>query len=192
MKKLLILLFSLLISFNSYGLFGLFEKTACVKTDAKFKGGIIYLLNETKPFSGTNLCKYENGQNKTEGKYKKGNQHGKWTSWYENGQIKFVRSYWSDGRISQELRYQDGMDDGWTRYSYYDNGQMKEMNNYKTHNFFKEEGSQQQWYKDGQKKRSINWKDGEADGRFMWWYPGGQLRTVRYWIDGEIQYTKEY
>ncbi len=56
MKKLLILLFSILISFNSYGLFGLFEKTVCVETDAQKRGGIYYLPNETKPFTGNNLC----------------------------------------------------------------------------------------------------------------------------------------
>ena len=56
MKKLLILLFSILISFNSYG--GWFDKTVCVDTDAQEKGGIIYLPSKTKPFTGKNLCKY--------------------------------------------------------------------------------------------------------------------------------------
>ena len=79
MKKLLILLFSLLISFNSYGLFGLFEKTICVETDAQERGDIFYLPNETKPFTGKNLCEYENGQYKSEGKYKNGKKDGKWT-----------------------------------------------------------------------------------------------------------------
>ena len=60
MKKLLILLFSILISFNSYG--GFFDKTVCVDTDAQIRNDLYYLPNETKPFTGKNLCKYKNGQ----------------------------------------------------------------------------------------------------------------------------------
>ena len=71
-KKLPILLFSILISFNSYGLFGLFEKAVCVKTDAQERYGIIYLLNGTKPFTGKSLCEYENGQKSYEVNYKDG------------------------------------------------------------------------------------------------------------------------
>ena len=54
MKRLLILLLAILISFNSYGSW--LDITVCVKTDAQDKDGIIYLLNKTKPFSGKNLC----------------------------------------------------------------------------------------------------------------------------------------
>ena len=61
MKKLLILLFSILFSFNSYG--DSSDKTICVETDVQERDGIIYLPNETKPFTGKNLCKYENGKN---------------------------------------------------------------------------------------------------------------------------------
>ena len=69
MKKLLILLFSILISFNSYGFF---HKTICIETDAQERGGIIYLPNKTKPFTGTNLCEYENGQIEAQTIYKDG------------------------------------------------------------------------------------------------------------------------
>ena len=55
MKKLTILIFSILISFNSYGLFGLFEKTVCIATDAQERNGLIYLPNQQEPFTGKNL-----------------------------------------------------------------------------------------------------------------------------------------
>ena len=97
MKKLLILLFSILISFNSYGLFGLFEKTICVDTDGQERDRVIYLPNKTKPFTGENLCKYENGQNKSKGKVKDGKIDDKWTYWFKNGQI------------LKEATYKDGM-----------------------------------------------------------------------------------
>ncbi len=87
MKKLLILLFSILISFNSYG------ETICVETDAQERDGIYYLPNETKPFTGKNLCKYENGQIESEGNFKDGKVDGKMTMWHENGQIESEKNY---------------------------------------------------------------------------------------------------
>ena len=107
MKKLLILLFSILISFNSYGLFGLFEKTICVDTDGQERDRVIYLPNKTKPFTGENLCKYENGQNKSKGKVKDGKRNGKWTYWHENGQIKEERNYKDGECISGDCNYVD-------------------------------------------------------------------------------------
>ena len=87
MKKTLIIfvLLPILISFNSYG--GLFDKTVCIETDAQDRNGIIYLPNQTEPFTGNNLCEYENGQYKSQGKVKDGISDGKWTHWFENGLI---------------------------------------------------------------------------------------------------------
>ena len=117
MKKLLILLFSILISFNSYGFFGLFEKTVCVETDLQNIDGILYLPNKTKPFTGNNLCKWF-GQRKLKGKVKDGKRDGKWTWWYLNGQI------WT------ETNYKDGKKDGkWT--IWHENGQIWIEANYK-------------------------------------------------------------
>ena len=107
MKTLLtlfVLFFSSSISFNSYG--GLFDKTVCVETDAQDRNGIIYLPNETKPFTGKNLCEYENGQVETKGEIKDGKYDGKWTSWYENGQIESEAKY-KDGKIDGKLIYWD-------------------------------------------------------------------------------------
>ncbi len=62
---LVLFLFPILISFNSYG--DSSDITICVETDAKNRSGVVYLPNETKPFSGKDLCEYENGQVKTKG-----------------------------------------------------------------------------------------------------------------------------
>ena len=70
MKKLLLLLFSTLISFNSYG--DSPDETICVETDALMKNGMIYLPNKIGPFTGKDLCKNENGQIKREENYKNG------------------------------------------------------------------------------------------------------------------------
>ena len=103
-------LFPILISCNSYS--GSSDKTVCVDTDALIRNGIIYLPNETKPFTGNNLCKYENGQIKSEGNYTDGKPDGKVIDWYENGQIE------------AEVNYKDGKLDGKATY-WHENGKIK-------------------------------------------------------------------
>ena len=107
-------LFPILISFDSYG--GLFD--ICIETDAQDRTGIFYLPNETKPFTGNNLCKYENGQIKSEGNYKDGKPDGKVIDWYENGQIE------------AEGNYKDGKPDGKATY-WHENGQIEREATYK-------------------------------------------------------------
>jgi hypothetical protein len=101
MKKLTILLFSILIFIISYWLFDGFDKTICVETDTQDGNGLIYSPNKTELFSGTGLCEDNKGWITTKGKIKK----GKWANqikyfYYENGQIKF------------EENYKDGKEDG--------------------------------------------------------------------------------
>jgi len=144
MKKLLVLLFSLLISFNSYGLFGFFEDTACVDTDTLKRDDLIYLTNETKPFTGNNLCKYENGQNKSEGKVKDGKKEGKWTYWKGNG-----------AKTSEE-NLKDGKEDG-TWYYWHANGQKSSQRNYKDG---KLDGKLYDWYEDGDIESEKTWQNG--------------------------------
>jgi antitoxin component YwqK of YwqJK toxin-antitoxin module len=148
MKKLTILLLcSILISFNSYGLFGLFEKTVCVETDAQERNGLVYLPNQQEPFSGNNLCKYENGQKKFEGNIKDGKLDGKITAWYENGQKK-AETNLIDGKII------DGKDIKW-----YKNGQKKYEKNYKKG---KKDGKWTEWDENGQIEEEANYKDGKC------------------------------
>ena len=117
-----------MLSFNSYGMF---EKTVCVFTDAQERNNLIYLPNKTKPFSGNNLCKYNNGQYKHKGKFKNGMEDGKHTYWHENGQIgreaiyingnpidgPYAR-YDSEGRPSLEANYKNGKLDGLVTHSF--------------------------------------------------------------------------
>jgi len=166
MKKLLILLFSILISFNSYGLF---EKTVCVETDAQIRNDLYYLPNETKPFSGKNLCEYENGQIKHEGNYKDGKQDGKWTWWNMKGQKDEVRNY-KDGDLVDKTIF---------KYSYL-TGQITEQS-YKDG---KKDGKWTKWYKNGEKKYEKNYKDGNKDGKWTEWHKNGQKKTEKNYKDG--------
>ena len=96
MKKLTILLLSLLISINSYsGIFN--EKDNCFETDGQ---NIVFLPNETNPYTGIYLCKFDNGQKEREGRYKNGKLDGKWTVWHESGQKE------------SEVNYKNGKLDG--------------------------------------------------------------------------------
>ena len=146
MKKTLIILvlFPMLISCNSYS--GSSDKTVCVETDAQIINDIVYLPNETKPFTGNNLCKYENGQIKSEGNYKDGKPDGKVIDWYENGQIEAEGNY-KDGKP-------DGKVTGW-----FENGQIQTVLNLKDG---KLNGKVIDWYENGKIKGKVTFKDGKC------------------------------
>ena len=182
-KKLLILLFSILISFNSYGLF---EKTICIETDSQEKDGIIYLPNKTKPFTGKNLCKYKNGQNKSNGNVKKGFKDGSWTYWFENGEIKleivYSRRNFEDGKkISEKKYFKDGKI--YVEFIvWYENGQ-KNLEGQKKDG--KLDGKWTDWYKNSQKEGETNYKDGKKDGWVIFWHENGQKWSEGNYKDGK-------
>jgi len=194
MKKLLILLFTLLISFNSYG--GLFDKTVCVETETEERGGLIYLPNKTKPFSGKNLCEYESGQYKSQGKIKKGVKHGKWTEWKENGFKELGRnyndgelsgeieySYWNNDQIMYEAEYKNDKQDGKSTW-WHENGVKEGESLYKdweSHSKFT------LWHKNGQKYLVGNWKDNKKDGKWMEWHENGVKVSDSNWKDGNMK-----
>ena len=64
------------------------------------------------------ICKYENGQKKSEGNFKDGKKDGKRTSWNENGQIE-VEENFKDDLIDE------------TAYLYHENGQKHYEINFK-------------------------------------------------------------
>ena len=141
MKKLIIILFFIFISVNSYS--GVFNETICFETDEQ---NIVFLPSETNPYTDTYLCKYENGQKEREGRYKNGRLIGKWTVWYENGQKE------------SEINYKDGKLDGkWTLWN--KNGHKIKQKNYKNG---KLDGILIEWFQfNGQIKREENYKNGK-------------------------------
>ena len=216
MQKLLFLILSILISFNSYGAF---EKSTCALQNID---GIFYLQGMTKPYTGKYLCKYEKGQNKTIGQLKDGKRNGKWTSWYENGQI-FKEGIYQDGKPDEkvtwwhengqkyfERNYKDSRWNGkWT--SWYESGQKERVENWKEdiphgkwttwyHNdqkkrvenwkYGKYDGTINEWYENGQKKRQLNYTKGKLIGRLKYWYANGQIMEIANYkfdkLDGKI------
>jgi len=88
-------------------------KTVCIGTNAQDRNGLIYLPNTSEPFSGKNLCKYENGQTRWQGKIDDGHKDGTWTYWHENGQMAYERNY-KDGKKDGKWTRWD--EDGWVQY----------------------------------------------------------------------------
>ena len=146
MKKLLVLLFSLLISFNSYG------KTFCLETDLiKNKDGLIYskdfeFSSDIKPFSGKFLCKDENGEDKWKGSINNGKRDGKWTTWHYNGKKR------------SEDNWDNGIRVGKTKF-WHDNGQKEYEGMFKRGEF---DGNWIWWDENGQIEVEVEFKDGEC------------------------------
>ena len=85
MKKLLILIFSILISFNSYGETETdYYENGQIKIEANFK-------DDKADGKGTKW--HKNGQKKQEINYKDGKKDGKWTEWDEDGNITFETNF---------------------------------------------------------------------------------------------------
>ena len=117
MKKLLIFLFSILISFNSYGgaKIDLSLSDFCYhQRNVQDRDGVLYFPNQQVGITATSICVYHDayGQYYSKGRLKNGRKDGKWTWWYENGQKKREKNY-KDGKL-------DGKDTDWHK-----NGQIE-------------------------------------------------------------------
>ena len=112
---------------------------------------------------------YENGQINSE-IYKTIDiiLHGKYTLWYENGQIKFKGNF-KDGK-------RDGKFTWW-----YENGQINSEQNYKDGKW---DGKFTEWYENGKKKSEHNWKDNIPDGDWTSWFENGQIGSEGNFKDG--------
>ena len=172
MKKLLLLLSSILISLNSYG--GWFDKTICYVKDGQVRNGVIYLPNKTKPFTGNNLCKGKDSL--ARGKIKNGMKDGKWLLW--------------DFKNKMILNYKDGKLDG-KNTEWYDNGNKKEETDFKDD---KVDGKYTKWYYNGNKKEETDFKDDKIDGKEIYWDERGQKRSEGNYKDGKKDgnYTEWY
>lgn len=139
MRKVLILWCSIGIPFSSYS--GVFtEKNTCFEAHEK---NVIFLPNETDPYTGIYLCKFENGQKEREGNYLNGKFDGRWTTWYESGLKKSEANYkngkldgraiwWSKrGQKIRQKQYSSGKLDGKLIEWFQSSGEIKREENYK-------------------------------------------------------------
>lgn len=122
MKKIILAVFTLIIMIGCGKEIDISQK--------QVRNGIVYTVNEDKPFTGTVVGKYENGQNKLVEKFKDGKFDGEQLYYYENGQIKEKISYalgipvgtyyeyHKNGEVSYTGAFTDGKKSGeWNRYT---------------------------------------------------------------------------
>lgn len=60
------------------------------------RDGLVYKINQAKPFTGKVIAYYENGLKRIEATYQSGKKNGAFTEWYENGQAKFEGNFNND------------------------------------------------------------------------------------------------
>jgi len=170
MKKLLVLLFSILISFNSYGLFGLFEETICPETDAQIRNDLYYLPNTTKPFTGNILCEFIKRSNyeviSATGKVKKGKLFSQTITWYDKDRKIY--------RVLDTTKFSktNNLPLSGKESTFYENGQIKTEENFKDGKLY---GLQTEWYENGQKAAEGYAKDDALEGKATYWNESGQI-----------------
>ena len=89
-----------------------------IATDLEEINGVCFEPNETVPFTGKLITKFENGQKEQEISFKDGKQNGLTTSFFENG------------RKQEEGNYIDGKLNGLVTI-WFENGKKQEETNYK-------------------------------------------------------------
>jgi len=119
-------------------------------------------MTKRKRKNGLHTRYYDNGQQLSEEHYNDGMLEGKWTFWYENGQIQLKGNFKpyevlpEDCRWERSSRYvfpaRDSKDGKWTEW--YENGQKKEEG---TCWGVKKKGKWTEWYENGQIKEENNY-----------------------------------
>ena len=115
MKKFLLLIFSIILLSSCY------KKEREVDISKKQeRNGIVYIINESKPYSGKILRKYDNGQILLLMSYKNGKLDGLYKKYHYNGQILVEATYIAgepdgiyleyskEGEKTKEIKYDKG------------------------------------------------------------------------------------
>jgi antitoxin component YwqK of YwqJK toxin-antitoxin module len=144
---------------------------------------------------------FDNGKQLSEESYNDGMLEGKWTYWYENGQVKLKGNFKpyevlpNDERWERSSRYvfpaRDSKHGKWTEW--YENGQKELEQNYECGRFI---GKWTSWYKNGNKKSVRNYKDGGGlpgsgnsilDGQCTGWHENGQKKSERHFNTNRME-----
>jgi len=74
------------------------------------KNGTMYVIGETKPYTGKCFTKYESGKIGMGGSYVDGKMDGDWIWWYENGQKKRYTQYKNGAKNGKSIYwYKNGI-----------------------------------------------------------------------------------
>ena len=116
------------------------------------RDGLLYTLNDNKPYTGKVFSFNEKCHKESEMTYKNGKQDGLFTFWHENGQKKW------EGTVN------DGKPDG-LLISWNESGQKTVEETYKNG---KQDGKLTFFYENGQKELEETYKDGKRISRKSW------------------------
>jgi len=193
MRKILI---GLLISFAFIN--SSFAEICDEASNIQDRNGVLFLPNQTNPFTGINLCTFDNEQFKTKGRYNNGLKSGLWTEWQNNG-IKVSEEIYIQGELQSktffsDLHYQEigkiyysnGIENSKITWSYYPNLQMKFAQNSKNG---QPHGMQYDWYENGQKMIEGYFLNGKAEGNVKNWYSKGNLKSDENYVADKLNGT---
>jgi len=185
-----ILLFILCFGCISPTLAKICDSTSIVQS----RNGILFLPNQVQPFSGENLCIYENGQYQIQGEYTDGLKDGEWVTWSENG-IKKTELIYMLGSLKTktvfsaehyqkvlQINYTNGNEVSKIFWIYFDNGiPEKEVGVVED----KRNGRYISWYDNGNKEYQGNFVDGVAQGVWTHWHKNGKKEEVVEMLNNE-------
>jgi antitoxin component YwqK of YwqJK toxin-antitoxin module len=80
-------------------------------SETQERGGVLYIVNEDKPYTGIVFNNHDNGNLRYEAPYKNGLKNGEVVSYYQNGQLRV------------KANYKNGQYDG-SYQEYFDNGEL--------------------------------------------------------------------
>lgn len=195
MKKfLLIIFFTISLIGNSYA--EICDETSIIQN----RNGLLFLPNQTQPYSGETLCTFENGQYKTQGEYTNGLKDGKWTSWSKNGikkiELNYILGTLQSITIFSPLHYKkiglinyiNGVESTIIIWDYFDNGMLKKKANIKDN---KLNGKFIQWYLNGNKEYQADYIDDVPQGIWWHWHENGKIEEEVRFIDGKRDGTSK-
>ncbi|NDC80591.1 MAG: toxin-antitoxin system YwqK family antitoxin [Verrucomicrobia bacterium] len=146
--------------------------------------------HQGKPFTGTAVG--ESKGRKSEAEFWEGRMHGRYRSWYangekeseayfENGEREGVARLWNEqGLLVQESRFRNGLSDGDVT-EWYSNGNLERRCGWQTG---KRNGKVETWYENGKRKGMGYFRNGVRDGTFLVWWPNGKKRVESNYQEG--------
>ena len=132
---------------------------------------------------------FDNGKQLSEENYNDGKLEGKWTYWYENGQLKLKGNFKPYEVLPEDERWErsspyrfparDSKHGKWTEW--YENGQKKREQNYECGRVI---GKWTSWYENGNKKSEGFYKGLHGRyGEWKFWHSNGQLACTGIYED---------
>ena len=92
------------------------------------RGGIVYIVNEQKPFSGVITGKYGNGQVESKADFENGVAKGTYFQYHRNGEVSYTGQFINGKRQGEWNRYTD--DKKLILTEFYNNGTLEDVKQY--------------------------------------------------------------